>query len=207
MIRKFEKWLSKRDYVWIVLAIITIYAILMEVETDGVIKIICSSVAFPVMFYLLQIAIKKKQENNYYNIDFYMIEDIEGKMIWKSRVDNSKDDIVHLVIKNTGRVDIFSLYIKVSKHDGTVGLFNYCEMLKTDEECIVRIPYKRECIKEIVISSTLLTESRTKKFNGTQSEHENMYIFSNVELFQEQKYAVNNEFRLHKFQKLERFWI
>lgn len=205
--KKLKKCIVKIDPVLILIIGAIVFGWSFAQETDATIKSVYKVFGIPTFLFILENILQKKQENNYYNIDLYMKEDIKDKMVWKLRTDNSKDDIVYLCIKNTGKIDIFSLYIKVIKHDGVIGYFRVCDMLNIDKECIVCVPYKRKTIKEIVITCGMQIESRTKKFNGIQSGNEGMFIFSNCEMLDAERYAVYHEKRFDEFEKLERFMI
>lgn len=156
---------------------------------------------------LLQNILIKKQENNYCNVDLYMKEKVEGEIVWKLRADNSQEHLTYLCIKNIGKIDIFSIYIKVIKNDGTIGWFHISEMLNVEKECVVCVPYTRESIKEIVFTCSVQTECKTKKFNGIKSGNEDMTIFSNSELFDFEKYAIYHEKGFDVFERMERFFV
>ena len=70
----------------------------------------------------------------------------------------------------------------------------------------MELPNCKEDIDEIVITADLLTESRTKKFNGSKTGNENMYIFSNSEQLDSEKYALYKEKDFSEFKKLGRFF-
>lgn len=206
--RRIMKWVAKVDTVMIVAYsfafVVLVYA--SENNSNTTNKIFYTVYVFPVMLLLLENFLIKKQDNNYNNIDIYMKEKVGRKMVWKLRSDVSKNEKVFLVIKNTGKVDIFSMHIKIVNDDGVVGWFWIPDMLNTDQECIVRAPYKKENIKEVVITCNLQTESRTKKFNGIQSGNQKKTIFSNVEVYEREKYSVFHEKGFDVFEKLERFY-
>ena len=136
-----------------------------------------------------------------------MKEKVEGAIVWKLRADNSQESITYLCIKNTGKIDIFSIYIKVIKNDGTIGWFHVPEMLNSEKECVVCVPYTQESIKEIVLSCGIQVECKTKKFNGIKSGNQNMTIFSNSELFDAEKYAIYHEKGFDAFERMERFFV
>lgn len=99
------------------------------------------------------------------------------------------------------------MYIKVTTYEGSIRWFYIDEILGINKKCIVKIPCRREKIKEIAVSCNLPYENRTKIFNGVQRGNGKKFIFSNTENFDENKYAVYNEKGHGKFEKLERFWI
>jgi len=112
-----------------------------------------------------------------------------------------------LCVKNTGKIDIFSLYVKVEKNDGAVGWFEVPEMLNVENECIICVPYKKENIKEITLTCNIPTECRTKKYNGLQSGNQKFAIFSNVVYYENEKYAIYHEKGFNVFERMERFFI
>lgn len=205
--KRLKQWFVKLDTIWIMLFALVILVYAYTREADASIKLYYTTFGIPIFLFLLQNALAKKQENNYCNIDLCMKEKIEDKMIWKLRNDDFQENTVYLCIRNTGKIDIFSIYIKVSKNDGGIGWFQIPEMLNTEKEYIVRVPYKKETIKEIVLSCSVQTECRTKKFNGIKSGNENMTIFSNSELLEAEKYAIYHEMGFDVFERMERFII
>lgn len=204
--KKIIKWLCKQDTLGIIMVCIVGFIWLSGKETDTMLIMCYTVFAIPIFLFLLQNAMKQKLKNNFYNIDLSLSKEPTSEMIWKSRTDSSKDDIVYLNVKNNGKVDIFYLYIKVIKHDGTVGRYKVDEILPIDEIHTIRVSNKQELIKEIVISCGLQVDCRTKKFNGLQSEKDNVCIFSNSEKFDEKKYAVCHEKGAGEFEKMERFF-
>ncbi|MCH5345415.1 MAG: hypothetical protein J1E64_15450 [Acetatifactor sp.] len=204
--KKIKKLVLKFDTVLIILIIVGFVAWLSVNKINETINLYLSIFVIPVLMSLLQNAIVKKQENNSYNIDVYLKNAVKDEIIWKSKIDNSINNIVYINIKNTGKIDIYCLHIKVSKYDGTVSWFEVDCMLNIGQVCIIQMPCHRETIKEIVVTSTMQTESRTNKFNGIQSSNNGIYIFSNMERFSQEKYAVFHEMGFEVFEKLERFW-
>lgn len=187
---------------------ISIFAVWVFTQGTDTASKLCYTVFYiPFLLFLMQNVIQKKQENDYFNIDLYMKKNVENSVIWKSRTDKSQEDIVYLCIKNTGKVDIFSMYIKVIKIDGEVGCFEVREMLNVNKECIICIPYIITNVKEIVVTCSIQMENKIKKFNGIQSGNDNMIIFSNSELFDTEKNAIYHENRFKVFEKLERFIV
>lgn len=205
--KKLKRCNIKLDSVWVML-ICTIIVVWVSAHiTDTSLKLCYTLLDIPILLFVLQNLMQKKQENNNFNIDLYMKKNIENSVIWRSRTENSQDDIAYLCINNIGKIDIFSIYIKVTKHDGTIGWFEVREMLNVNKECVVCIPYKIPNIKEIAISCSIQTETRTKKFNGIQSGNDNMIIFSNSELFDAEKNAIYHEKGFKVFERLERFMV
>lgn len=204
---RLKKWVVKLDTVWIIFICIVFLVFVSTLEMDASIKSIYTLLGIPVFLFILQNVMQKKQENNCYNVDLYMKENVENEIIWRLRTDNSQNDIAYLCIKNTGKIDIFSMYIKVTKNDGAIGWFQISEMLNIDKECVVCVPYRKENIKEIVLTCSVQTECRTKKFNGIQSGNQNMTIFSNSELLDAEKYAIYHEKGFDVFEKMERFLV
>ncbi len=205
--KRLKRWISKLDAVKIMVIFSVILGVITICVNDEIIKLGSELIVLPIWFILLQNVMIKKQENNNFNIDLFLKDNIKNEIIWKLRSDNSQEDIVYLCVKNTGKIDIFSLYIKVEKNDGAVGRFEVPEMLNVEKECVILVPYKKENIKEITITCNIPTECRTKKYNGTQSGNQEFTIFSNVMYYEDEKDAIYNEEGFNVFDRLERFWI
>ena len=206
-VKKLEKCFLKLDTIWIILGGLVFLIYAYVIEADASMKLFYTSIIIPFYWNLLQNILIKKQENNYCNVDLYMKEKVEDEIIWKLRADNSQENITYLCIKNTGKIDIFSIYIKVIKNDGTIGWFHIPEMLNAEKKCDVCVPYTKDSIKEIVLSCSVQTEYKTKKFNGIKSGNEDMTIFSNSELFDSEKYAIHHEKGFDVFERMERFFM
>jgi hypothetical protein len=205
--KRLKKWFMKLDDVWVMLLGLVFFVFASITITDASVRSFCTLTGIPIYLFLLQNVMLKKQENNYFNIDLFLKENIENEIVWKLRTDNSQDEKVYLSIKNTGEINIFSSYIKILKNDGAIGWFQVPEMLNVNKECVVCVPYKKESIREIVVTCSIQTESKTKKYNGLQSGKQNITIFSNVEMYEAEKYAIYHERGFDVFDKMERFWI
>lgn len=204
--KKILKWLQKIDVLVLTMLMLVFLICVSVYETDLIMKSCCTVFAIPVFLFLLQTAMKRKLENNSYNIDVYIIDNIQGEIVWNRRDDNANDG-VFLKIVNTGQIDIFSLYIKVKGDNGAVSRLQLTELLSVNKYFFVRVPYKREYIREIAITSKMQIDCRTKKFSGTQTGNGKEYIFSNIQNYDSEKHAVFHEDSNDKFEILERFWM
>ena len=205
--KRLKKWFGKLDVVIIMIIFWVVLGAIIFNAKDETVKSLLTLILLPFWSLLLQDAMMKKQENNNFNIDLTLKDEIQNEIVWKLRSDNSQEDIVYLCVKNTGKIDIFSLYVKVEKNDGAVGWFEVPEMLNVENECIICVPYKKENIKEITLTCNIPTECRTKKYNGLQSGNQKFAIFSNVVYYENEKYAIYHEKGFNVFERMERFFI
>ena len=140
--KRLKKWFGKLDVVIIMIIFWVVLGAIIVNAKDETVKSLLTLILLPFWSLLLQDAMMKKQENNNFNIDLTLKDEIQNEIVWKLRSDNSQEDIVYLCVKNTGKIDIFSLYVKVEKNDGAVGWFEVPEMLNVGNECIICVLYK-----------------------------------------------------------------
>lgn len=205
--KKLNKWFIKMDMLLIMLVMIGLLVVVGCLETNPVLSSLISGFTIPLYYYLFQIMLQSRQKNNFFNIDINLLYGVENEIVWRSPSDIMTEDISYLRVNNIGKIDVFQLYLKIIKHDGAVGWFEIDEDLNTGSACILKIPYKIETIKEIDITCKMQAETRTRKFCGCQSRHGNEVIFSKIERYEGEKYAVYHEKGFDVFEKLERFWI
>ncbi len=164
-----------------------------------------SSVAIPMVYYMLQLSLIKKMENKDCNIDVVLKEKADEGIIWRVRTNSLTKNKTFLVFRNTGKLVMYELHIEVKTHDGLVGRYYVVEKLTPDNEHVVQVPFERGDIKEIITTYDLQIDNRTKVFNGTQSGNDDGYILSNIEIRDAEKNAIYHDIGFEAFEKLERF--
>ena len=205
--KKIEKLILKLDVLTVVL-IFAIFVVGVSVlEKDELVKACYSLVGVPTFIYLIQHTISRRQENVYYNIDVYIKKRMKSGIEWRLPNDIAGKHSSYVNIVNTSKVSALGIYIKIVKNDGTIAKFKVNELLNGGEEINLRVPIKRTNMKEIIITSMLMTEEKTKKFCGVQSGCDGKYIFSMTEKYNSKKNTVFYKDKKETFQNMERFMM
>lgn len=205
--KKVVDYLMKMDTYLIMFIVLIVCVVCSFIEKGLSGETILSLYGIPIFWYLFKISYEKKIENNGFDIDLQIKKEVCNTVLWKLPTDNSKKELSYICIKNTGCVNIFGFYFNVITHDNIKGCFRIDNMLPPNDECVIQLPYNRERIKEIVVSSSLQADNRTKIFNGTQSANEHICIFSNCERLTEEKHAVYHKNEIGEYERLERFLV
>ena len=206
--KKIKMWIVKINTIWFFFVGLIVTAIVLLINMEGEIDKLCVTTLFvPLMFYFFQIALQKRMNNDYCDIDLKMSKTVEQEIVWRVPRKKYDEGEGFLLVKNTGKVDIFSLYIKVTTKDSEVRWYMINEGLSIDDTHAINVPYEIGDITEVTISSWVSMESRTKKFYGTQSGNDDFSIFSRSEKFDSEKKSICHEQGFDIFEQLERFVI
>lgn len=205
-VKKIKNWKHNIGQLGIMLLLGGVYACLSAVMPNEVMRTLYSAFGLPILMALIYRIMDGQLRNHFYNVDVLMSESAEGVILWKRRGDNSTEGH-YISVENTGSVDIFCVYVKLTLITGNVLRFHIPEKLKTEECFILYAPCKRTDIIEITITSAMQADSRTKKFSGLQTGKNGVFIFSQVESLSQEKYAIFNEVADKEIEKLERFWV
>lgn len=195
---------------WVIIVVVCLYFALFvgALLHDSVFGSVIFSMFSPLFTFVLQSVMTKKQENRNYNIELLMSDSTEKSIVWKNASDNATENVSYLEIVNTGQLSVYEIFLKVTKNDNSHIWLEITENLKTDTSVVIKVPYKRETIKEVTITCDLQTECRTKRYSGYQScGQDDKYIFSKIDRFDEEKYSIMYEDECKGFESLERFWM
>lgn len=205
--KKIKNWFLNIDTLMLLLVMAMLLVVVYTLIDDVFVKAFYTIIGIPVALFLVQQVIMKRQTNVFYNIELYLKKQIDTGLVWKSLNSNPQEDICYLNIINTGKVDIFELYLRVATVDGSTGQYGIADLLNVQSEINICIPFKREKIKEVTVTCCFQTENKTKKFSGIQSGDNEKYIFAEVKKIEDKKQSVIYGTSYDVFEKMGRFLI
>lgn len=204
--KRIGNWVVKLGAMWIGLIVCFLIGIIAVNAKNEIIYTFYLTIAIPIVLYLIQFVLIVMRDNNGFNIDICMKNKTEEKIIWHLPDMLGKTEGTYLVVENVGKVDIFETFLKIEKIDGGVLWYEILDYLPIGKKFAIKVPYEIKEIDKVVVSGSLQTEMRTKKFSGTKSCDGKSYIFSNVKMFEKEKDAIIYEHERVGFKTLERFF-
>ena len=205
--KKIEKWIRKQETHMILLALLTLISLAAVYWLDDNIKLFYTIFAIPIMTFLLKEAYDQALINRGcdMNIQFEQKFDRQ-KSVWQEANMTQMDKSTYMTIENSGRVDIYEIFLKISKRDGGIYWYKIQEYLLADRSFVLKVPCDYREIREVVISGDVIAGSKTKRFSGSQSGNGEIVTFSKVINCEGEKESITHEHQIGEFVCLERFW-
>lgn len=187
---KICKWLEKQDKTYIILLVLVGLTVWNKLIDDTIMNIVFSTIMLPLFVWMFQIFMKKSINNNEFNIEVEMSKERQDKIIWKLENEEDKNDYSYIVVRNVGGINIYTLFFKIYDYKNIVNYYKITEALQVDDKIFVRVPYKLEEIKEVIVTCELPGEYRTKRFYGVKSGDEYNTIFGQRDMITIRKKAI-----------------
>lgn len=207
IIRWVERWLGRQDRLLLIMIISMIFVYISNSETDIMTKNFLSMIVIPTYIYLLQIIMKASITNNDFNINMFLTDKVTDEIIWRTESEGDINKYSYLVIENLCEINIYTCYIKVTTFGNSVKYFIICEDLPKEKQFYIRVPYKSQDIKEVIISCEILGQCRTKSFYGIKSGDNEMTVFAKSDRLENEKMAIKNEKGFEKAETMIRYKV
>lgn len=190
MVRNLTKWIEKHEKFEIIFFILLILTIWHQTTDDSIMKVVLSTITLPLFICVLELIMKRVMSNNEFNVELYLASRTESEIVWKLQDEGKHDNYAYINIDNTGDVNIYSLYLRVSDYKNVTNYYTIKEDLQKKTKIDARIPYEVKEIKEIAITCELPVEYRTKRFYGIKSGDDEKTIFGEIERISERRKAI-----------------